>query len=176
MTNNQDQLRIAREALKQIAETPTAGWIIAHNALAQLDRLVANESPPDDTQAPLCSTDDHQSDDDLVQVVARAICRADPEVRMGDAYGVVEQRVYIEWHRYGWQARAALSALDLPARLQAAKDAGREEAAGIATAFDGKPCGPAQLWTDEQREFFDCGQIDASSSITQAIRERIGKP
>lgn len=92
-------------------------------------------------------------DADLVEVVARAICRADPEVHMGDAYGVVEQRVYTEWHRYGWQARAALSALGLPARLQAAKDAGREESAGIVE---------------------NCG--DMCIGCFDAIRERIGKP
>jgi hypothetical protein len=46
-----------------------------------------------------------------------------------------------------------------------------EAAAKVAEAYDGKPCGPAQLWTDEQREFFDCGQLDASRSITTAIRQ-----
>ncbi len=46
-----------------------------------------------------------------VERVARAICRADPKIRMGDANGVVEQRVDIEWHRYGWQARAAIAAM-----------------------------------------------------------------
>lgn len=45
-----------------------------------------------------------------------------------------------------------------------------EEAAGVCEQYDGKPCGPAQLWTDEQRSFFDSGQIDATTSCATSIR------
>ena len=47
----------------------------------------------------------------LREAVAKAICRADPSIRMGDAEGVVEQRVNHEWREYLWQADAALAAL-----------------------------------------------------------------
>ena len=43
--------------------------------------------------------------------VAKAICRADPAVRMGDADGVVEQRVSVEWHDYASDADAAIAAI-----------------------------------------------------------------
>lgn len=43
--------------------------------------------------------------------VAKAICRNDPEVRMGDAEGVVEQRVQHEWVDYVDFADAAIAAM-----------------------------------------------------------------
>lgn len=43
--------------------------------------------------------------------VARAICHADPAVRMGDAKGVVEQRVSVEWPDYASAADAAIAAI-----------------------------------------------------------------
>lgn len=46
-----------------------------------------------------------------IEKVARAMCRADPEVRMGDADGVVEQRVNTEWVHYVDQAKAAIAAM-----------------------------------------------------------------
>ena len=45
-----------------------------------------------------------------------------------------------------------------------------EECAKVAEAWDGKPCGPASGWTDDQRDYYDAGQLDASSSIVRAIR------
>lgn len=62
-------------------------------------------------------------------------------------------------------ARHGLAAEERGARMAL------EAAVKVAEAYDGKPCGPAQLWTDEQREFFDCGQLDASRSISDAIRQ-----
>lgn len=58
----------------------------------------------------------------------------------------------------------------LMAERVAATNAERERGWGIARAYEGKPCGPAQLWTEEQRQFFDAGQVDASNSIAAAIR------
>lgn len=52
-----------------------------------------------------------QPDEEMVERVARALCAADPEVRHGDAEGVVQQRVHIEWHRYAHAARAAIAAM-----------------------------------------------------------------
>lgn len=52
------------------------------------------------------------TDTNQIEKVARAMCRADHEVRMGDADGVVEQRVNIEWVHYVDQAKAALRAQD----------------------------------------------------------------
>jgi hypothetical protein len=46
----------------------------------------------------------------LVEAVAKGICRSDPLMRMGDANGVVEQRVRHEWLNYTSEATAALSA------------------------------------------------------------------
>jgi len=48
---------------------------------------------------------------ELIERVARGMCRADPEVRMGDAEGVVEQRVNVEWPHYVDQAKAAIRAM-----------------------------------------------------------------
>lgn len=48
---------------------------------------------------------------ELIEKVARGMCRADPEVRMGDAEGVVEQRVNVEWPHYVPQAKAAIRAM-----------------------------------------------------------------
>jgi hypothetical protein len=45
-----------------------------------------------------------------------------------------------------------------------------EECAKVAEAWDGKPCGPASGWTDDQRDYYDAGQLDASSSIVRAVR------
>jgi hypothetical protein len=45
-----------------------------------------------------------------------------------------------------------------------------EECAKVAEAWDGKPCGHAFGWTDDQRDYYDAGQLDASSSIVRAIR------
>lgn len=50
-----------------------------------------------------------------IEKVARAICRADPEVRMGDADGVVEQRANTEWVHYVDQAKAAIAAMPVQA-------------------------------------------------------------
>lgn len=52
-----------------------------------------------------------QPDDAMVERVARALCAADPEVRHGDAEGVVQQRVHIEWRQYAHAARAAIAAM-----------------------------------------------------------------
>lgn len=52
------------------------------------------------------------TDMNQIEKVARAICAADPEIRMGDADGVVEQRVNTEWVHYVDQAKAALRAQD----------------------------------------------------------------
>ena len=51
------------------------------------------------------------TDMNQIEKVARAMCRADPEVRMGDADGVVEQRVNTEWVHYVDQAKAAIAAM-----------------------------------------------------------------
>lgn len=48
---------------------------------------------------------------DDIEKVARALCRADPEIRMGDADGVVEQRVNIAWVHYVGTAQAAIAAM-----------------------------------------------------------------
>lgn len=48
--------------------------------------------------------------EELIERVARAMCSADPDIRMGDAEGVVQQRVNVEWPAYKQQARAALTA------------------------------------------------------------------
>ncbi len=47
----------------------------------------------------------------LIERVARAMCRADPDVRRGDAEGVVEHRVVVEWPHYVPQAKPAIRAV-----------------------------------------------------------------
>ncbi len=46
-----------------------------------------------------------------------------------------------------------------------------ERAIAVLNECGGKPCGPAELWTDEQRKFYDAGQMDATSSSAAALRE-----
>lgn len=46
-----------------------------------------------------------------------------------------------------------------------------ERAIAVLNEYGGKPCGPAELWTDEQRKFYDAGQMDATSSSVAALRE-----
>ena len=50
-----------------------------------------------------------------IEKVARALCRVDPVIRMGDADGVVEQRVNIEWVHYDEAAKAAIAAMPVQA-------------------------------------------------------------
>ena len=45
-----------------------------------------------------------------------------------------------------------------------------ERCAEVARGFEGKPCRAADGWTEEQRQFYDSGQVDASTSITSTIR------
>ncbi len=48
---------------------------------------------------------------DPIEAMARYMCASDPDVRMGDAEAVVQQRVNVEWPHYVQQATAALAAL-----------------------------------------------------------------
>ena len=59
---------------------------------------------------------------------------------------------------------------DYRSAREAAIAEGMERAAVIAAKWEGKPCGTAESWTEEQRQFYDAGQFDASSSIEFAIR------
>jgi hypothetical protein len=54
------------------------------------------------------SDHDHER---LVEAVARAICAAAPEVHMGDASGVVQQRVDRVWREYTSEATAAIAVI-----------------------------------------------------------------
>ena len=101
-------------------------------------------------------------DDDLAEVVARKVapfvCRPVYNGDNDDVAAGISHAYYV--------AREVLSALDLPARLQAAKDAGREEAlAEVVTtrtrAQHGKHC---------------CCTTCELNEAEDAIRERIGKP
>lgn len=172
MTNNQDPLRIAREALEQAEESldqilddmreglsvcratkdeATLALDAARQALAKLDQLAANESP----------------DDDLVEVVARKVapfvCRPVYNGDNDDVAAGISHAYYV--------AREVLSALDMLTRLQAAKDAGREEAAatmedlGFFTDID-----ELVHMTKQQMSERTCHEG------AKAIRERIGKP
>ena len=48
---------------------------------------------------------------ELIERVARGMCRADPDVRRGDADGVIEQSVNRYWHLYADAAKAAIRAM-----------------------------------------------------------------
>ncbi len=56
--------------------------------------------------------------DEVIERAARAMCSADLEVRMGDAEGVVQQRVNIEWVHYVGAAKAAIAAMTVQAEPQ----------------------------------------------------------
>lgn len=47
----------------------------------------------------------------LIERVARGMCRADPDIRRGDADGVIEQSVNRFWHLYADAAKAAIRAV-----------------------------------------------------------------
>lgn len=70
-----------------------------------------------------------------------------------------------EGNRDYWPTVQAFARHAQQARAQAL-----EEAAKVADRHEGKPCGHAEGWTDEQRQFYDAGQLDASTSIASAIR------
>lgn len=56
--------------------------------------------------------------------------------------------------------------------LSSVRSAAIEECAKVAGRHDGMPLKPAypNAWTEEQRHWYDSGQIDASVSIEDAIR------
>lgn len=71
-----------------------------------------------------------------VERVAKAICAQDPEVRMGDAEGVVQQRVDHEWQNYMPQASAAMRETQLiDAEHRAAGQAFRDRMAEKGGSF-----------------------------------------
>jgi hypothetical protein len=74
-----------------------------------------------------------------VERVARAICADDPDIRMGDAEGVVQQRVNVEWKNYTRQATAAISAMTPDATNSSIGSRGTN--AGSAKAGVGGACG-----------------------------------
>jgi hypothetical protein len=69
-----------------------------------------------------------------VERIARAICAADPDIRMGDAEGVVQQRVNVEWKNYTRQATTAISAM--PDSFDRGWNAAIEAAAEVAANWD----------------------------------------
>lgn len=73
------------------------------------------------------------------------------------------------------QADAIISGLEASGRAIVHKDEihapSVERAIAVLNEYGGKPCGPAELWTDEQRKFYDAGQMDATSSSVAALRE-----
>ena len=73
----------------------------------------------------------------------------------------------IAYVRLMHQARAVLALLQ-PA-LERARREERERCAVIAEDHDGLPC--RSLLTGQRQEDYDCGQIDASTSIAAAIRK-----
>lgn len=187
MTSNQDPMRIAREALEQaqqfIENGVESGYIRmpdqslldpAHKtlpairqALAQIDQLAPSREAT--------------ADDDLVQVVARAIAHA----TMLDMDPKAEPLTDKQWAENSPEeakflmavALAAITALDLPARLQAAKDAGREDAAGIARkdANELEQCLRAYYKYDSYEDK-DIGALREAQRLHKAIRERMGEP
>jgi len=62
----------------------------------------------------------------LVEAMARAICKADPEIHMGDAEGVVQQLVETEWRNYISAAKAAATVSAEAMAANAAKLAERD--------------------------------------------------
>lgn len=103
--------------------------------------------------------------DDLVERCARAILKSrfyDCEPQMYGSLDAFFETIDAEHFHDARSEAADALAIAIPAIL--------EEAAAAAERYEGKPCGPAQLWTEEQRQFFDAGQMGASSSIATAIR------
>lgn len=71
--------------------------------------------------------------------------------------------------------RAALTAA-APYISSSSREHALEEAAQIAELHEGEPCHPAIAWTEDQRQFYESGQLDASSSISTAIRALKSQP
>lgn len=106
-------------------------------------------------------------------VIARALFACDdigpnPQVEWDGQFPVVRSR-------YTEKADASITALHAAGyRILAPGELDNESleaAAKVCEQYEGKPCGPAELWTEEQRQFFDAGQTDASLSTAAAIRE-----
>lgn len=83
-----------------------------------------------------------------VERMARAICAEDPDIRMGDAEGVVQQRVEQHWRDYVGHARAAIAAMT-PKTDEAASGAVSD--AQLAAAAR-KALGEWLAWPDAPRD------------------------
>lgn len=89
------------------------------------------------------------TDDKFIEAAARALCAADPEVRMGDAEGVVQQRVDELWPLYAKRAQAAASIL---------------RSAFVPRVEVGEPVGwlyecEGEVWTATELENPDCFDV-----------------
>lgn len=78
------------------------------------------------TETPLYTRPTPPADSALVEAMARAICKADPEIHMGDAEGVVQQLVETEWRNYISAAKAAATVSAEAMAANAAKLAERD--------------------------------------------------
>jgi hypothetical protein len=65
---------------------------------------------------------------------------------------------------------ASTQIADLKRALDTARHDAMEEAAKVAERHDLMPCGHAPGWDEDQKLHYDCGQVDACSSVAAAIR------
>lgn len=78
-----------------------------------------------------------------------------------------------------WNARADTAEAqiaDLKRALDTARHDALEEAAKVAERHDLMPCGHAPGWDEDQKLHYDCGQVDACSSVAAAIRSLSASP
>lgn len=118
----------------------------------------------------------------IIEAVARALCRQqiisnlryDPPRDDEDQF--IQRCEDASWNDPVWlnTARAAITAYEAARGdvVGAAVAAERDACAQIVEAFEGKPCGPASGWTAEFIDGFECGQMDATASVADAIRAR----
>lgn len=62
---------------------------------------------------------------EAVEAAARSMCASDPNIRMGDAERIVQQRVNLEWREYIEPATAALTAALPLIRAQVLEEAAK---------------------------------------------------
>lgn len=74
-------------------------------------------------------------------------------------------------HVAGWGGSASSISM-VAAAMLSERLAQKERDAKIADGWEGKPCGHASGWTEEEGNFYDAGQVDASTSIASAIRNQ----
>ena len=106
---------------------------------------------------------------EAVEAAARAMCASDPNIRMGDAERIVQQRVNLEWREYIEPATAALTAALPMIRAQVLEEAAKalEDDAKLCDCFahSESECG-CGAWND-----YKTVPMERAVALVRALKE-----